>query len=167
MKTVEDRIGELETRMGSIQDTLDLLKKYIERGGKVDSVEQEKPHKPTPTEKFNSLTDVERNKIDNIMENFDFDEVADVMEHLKWCWAGAENGVPNVMEIRNSAERLLIDAAYEKTTVATGGLRAVYEKDEEDPDDPFIQLEFILTDCEGFDEDDDGDDTNDWEDQSR
>lgn len=167
MKTIEDRIGELETRMGSIKDTLDFLKKFVERGGKVEPAEREQPKKPTLEEKYNSLTDVERNKIDNIMDNFNFQMVADAMQYFQWSWAGAKNGVPDIWEIEETAKRLLVDAAYEKTQIATGGLRAVYEKDEENPDDPFIQLEFVLTDCEGFDEEDDGDDTDDWEDQAR
>lgn len=158
MKTIEDRIGELETRMGSINDTLDFLKKFVEHGGKVELAEREQPKKPTLEEKYNSLTEVEQNKIDNIMDNFNFQMVAAAMKYFQWSWAGAKNGVPNILEIEETAKRLLVDAAYEKTQIATGGLRAVYEKDEENPDDPFIQLEFILTDCEGFDEDEDDDD---------
>lgn len=167
MKTVEDRIGELESRMDAIKGTLDFLKKYLEKGSKVETVELKEPHKPTLEEKLNSLTKVERSKIDNIMDFFDFQKVSDAMEYFHWTWAGVKNGVPNIWEIEETAKRLLVDAAYEKTTVATGGLRAVYEKDEENPDDPFIQLEFVLADCEGFDEEDDGDDTDDLEDRAR
>lgn len=166
MKTVEVRIGELESRMDAIKGTLDFLKKYLEKGSKVETVELKEPRKPTLEEKFNSLTEIERSKIDNIMDNFDFQKVSDAMKYFHWSWAGAKNGVPDIWEIEETANRLLVDAAYEKTQIATGGLRAVYEKDEENPDDPFIQLEFVLTDCEGFDEDD-GDDTNDWEDRAR
>lgn len=166
MKTIENRIDDLETRMDKIKDTLDFLKKFVEHGGKVEPVRQEQPKKPTLEEKYNSLTEVERNKIDNIMDNFNFQMVADAMKYFQWSWAGTKNGVPNIGEIEETAKRLLVDAAYEKTQIATGGLRVVYEKDEENPDDPFIQLEFILTDCEGFNEEDDDDDDDDDGDDS-
>ena len=154
MKTVEDRIGDLESRMDNIKDTLDLLKKFVERDwDKVEPTEQEQRKTPILGKKYNLLTKVEQNKIDNIMDNFDFQKVGAAMKYFQWKWSGAKNGVPDIWEIKENAKRLLVDAAYSKVTIATGGLRAVYEKDEENPDDPFIQLEFILTDCEGFDED--------------
>lgn len=152
MKTVEDRIGDLESRMDDIKDTLDFLKKFVEKSGKVEPAEQKQPKKPTLWEKYNSLTKVEQSKIEDIMRNFDFEKVHDVMQYLDWHWVKV--GVPTVEDIKAEAKRLLVDACYEKTTVACGGLRATYEATPgSEEGDEFIQLEFILTDCEGFDED--------------
>lgn len=103
-----------------------------------------------------TLSDLERRKIASVMENFDFNKVHDVMSYLDWDWIGCGEGekcgVPSVEKIKEEARRLLIDAAYEKTTIATGGLKAVYERDGEHDDDPYIGLEFIVEECEGFNE---------------
>jgi hypothetical protein len=83
------------------------------------------------------MTEKEQELIDEIMDYFDFDKVAKVMTFLEWKWVSAEDGIPSVGEIRQSARRLLKDAIKNKTTFGTGGLRATY-------DDGYLQLEFIL-----------------------
>ena len=84
------------------------------------------------------MTEKQQNAIDEIMDWFDFEKVAKVMGALEWKWVTAEEGIPSVGEIRQSARKLLKQAIEQKTTIATGGLRATYFHDE------YIKLEFIL-----------------------
>ena len=145
------RIELLESRMKGVEATLLEIK---------NALVEERKHEPgqvgdrskTQEEKWNLLSDVERNKIDSIMENFDFDKVQSVMDYLDWKWVGTKNGIPTIEEIEDEAKRMLIDAAFEETSLSCGGLKVTCENDGANPDDPFILLEFILTDCEGFDE---------------
>ena len=83
-------------------------------------------------------------KIDSIMDWFDFDKVALAMQALNWEWADAVECVPSEGEIREHGRRLLREA-IEKGMAATGGFRAVYK-------DGILRLEFILTDWEVSDE---------------
>ena len=164
MKTIENRIDDLETRMDKIKDTLDFIKDRLEVGN-VENVPA--PKKPTFDDRYNMLMECEKQKIKSIMKNFDFERVHKVMELLDWHWAFTSNGVPTVEEIKHEAEGILINACEEETNIATGGFRAVYEKDGTDDGEPYIGLEFIVEDCEGFaedDDDDDGekDDADDW-----
>ena len=159
MKTIENRIDDLETRMDAIKSTLDFIKGRLE-AGKVENVPA--PKKPTFVEKYDRLTECEKRKIECIMRNFDFERVHKVMELLDWHWAFTSKGVPTVEEIKVEARRILIDACEEETNIATGGFRAVYEADGTEDGEPYIGLEFIVEDCEGFAEDDGEDDANDW-----
>ena len=102
-----------------------------------------------------ALSRVEVEKIANIMDQFDFEKVHDVMNYLDWKWAMTKSGVPTVDELKNEAHRILVDACYEKTNIATGGFRAVYESSCPADDDPYIGLEFIVEECEGFVDDED------------
>jgi hypothetical protein len=84
------------------------------------------------------MTEKQQNAIDEIMDWFDFEKVAKVMSFLEWKWVTAEEGIPSVGEIRQSARKLLKQAIEQKTTIATGGLRATYFHDE------YVKLEFII-----------------------
>lgn len=94
-----------------------------------------------------TIDDVNRNKLeeclDNIMDNFDFKKVHDVMEHLDWKWAGV-GGVPTVDDLKEEAARLLWDVCNdsENCLIATGGFEA--SRDFEDPEDPLVELKFVL-----------------------
>ena len=92
-------------------------------------------------------------KIKSILNHFDFNRVKKVMDVLNWKWASScsKNGVPDIDEIRGLANRLLIDACVEKQNISTGGFRAVY--DDNGDGDPYVGLEFIVEECEGFAED--------------
>lgn len=83
-------------------------------------------------------------RLDAIMENFDFEDVHEVMVQFKWTWASA-GGVPTVEQIKDEAAKLLWDLvnATDYDTVATGGFEA--RKDFSEYDDPFIELKFVLT----------------------
>lgn len=78
-------------------------------------------------------------KIEQIMENFDFEKVHKVMVALEWEWhfGRGASGIPSVYTLKEEASRLLSDAWMTKTTVSTGGFSAVY-------DDCYITLSFIV-----------------------
>jgi hypothetical protein len=80
--------------------------------------------------------------IDEIMDNFDFEKVAKVMEVLGWKWVNSETDlkIPDVSELRKQARRLLTTALKENTGVATGGFKVTYLKDEK-----FLHLEFVVS----------------------
>ena len=149
MSINESRLNELEAQINSfgciLKDIRDELKSQNDRN-KIQTVVCTKESK---------LTFTERMKIQDILEDFNFQKVHDVMKQLDWKWAMTKYGVPTIDELKSEAKRLLIDACVEHTCVATGGFRAVYEAGET-PDDPdtYIALEFIIEECEGFVDDD-------------
>ena len=147
MSNKEDKLMELENRINGFESILkeirDELKSQNEKSqnGNIQSHVQTKESKLTYTQKM---------KIQNIMENFDFKKVHNVMGQLDWTWASTKYGVPTIDEMKCEAKRLLIDACIEKTCVSTGGFRAVYEECSQGDPDPYIGLEFIIEECEGL-----------------
>ena len=132
-----DRLDKLENMMKSIMDEI----KELRNQSKCDV-----------SDKLDSrLNDDEDAKIKSILNNFDFNKVKNIMDILNWKWASSKNGVPDMDEIIGLATRLLIDACVEKTNISTGGFRAVY--DDNGDGDPYVGLEFIVEECEGFVED--------------
>ncbi len=87
------------------------------------------------------MTEQEQKLIDDIMDWFDFEKVGKVMRFLKWKWVTAEEGVPIVPEIRQSARRMLKEAIQKQTTIGFGGLKATYV-------DGYLKLEFILSEMD-------------------
>ena len=145
---IDNKIHELETALNALKDIV------AARNEKPSDKEADKE-----TDKEPRLTPVEMEKIDNIMRDFDFELVHKVMTHLGWRWVRTTNGVPTVDELKTSARRLLVDVVNEKCrAIATGGLRAVCETEGPDDPDPYIALEFVAEECEGFTND--GDDEN-------
>ena len=132
-----DKLDKLENMMKSIMDEIQELRNQskCDVSYKLDS----------------RLDDEDDAKIKSILDHFDFLIVKKVMDALNWKWASAKNGVPDIDEIRGLANRLLIDACIEKTNISTGGFRAVY--DDNGDGDPYVGLEFIVEECEGFVED--------------
>lgn len=96
----------------------------------------------------NELSD----KVEDVLDEFDFHKVQKVMEFLEWKWAKSD-GVPTVGELRKRARNLLRDSASkalfrnEFCSTETGGLRAECWPAEEG-DDIALRLSFIL---ESFD----------------
>lgn len=82
-------------------------------------------------------------QITEILEEFDFEKVHQVMTFLKWEWR--DLGVPSVdtikSEVKSQIERCIKDAIANKTTMytSTGGF-SVYC----DPQEKLIQLKFEL-----------------------
>ncbi len=85
------------------------------------------------------MTDANIDTIAEIMDTFDFEKVQKVMSFLNWRWAGADAGVPSIVQIRSTAHNLLTSCleAFEQAgrppegmVYSTGGLTArieVYE----------------------------------------
>ena len=144
MSIDEIKLNELEARINSfgciLKDIRDELKSQTD-GNRIQNDVNTKESK---------LTFTQRMKVQNIMKDFNFQKVHDVMEQLDWKWAMSKYGVPTIDELKTEAKRLLVDACIERTCVATGGFRAVYENGSADDPDPFIGLEFIIEECEGF-----------------
>ena len=91
------------------------------------------------------MTQKQQDALDNIMDNFDFDQVHKVMVFLNWKWANSNGslGVPEKYELRGESRRLLKMAIEEKTTVSTGGFIAEYTENEEGG---WMYLNFVVSD---------------------
>ena len=151
-----NRLDKLESKMDILEQTLNEIKTAI-RERKESEVSSER--NPSIEEREAGLSEVEIAKIRSVMKQFDFQKVHDIMKSLGWRWAFSENGTPSVEELKTEAHRLLVKACAEETNIATGGFRAVYEKESgwEDDDSPYVGLEFIVEECEGFENDEDDD----------
>lgn len=137
-KDLENRISKLEDAIAGLHKQLNALNNNVSSASN------------NPVDMASRLSKNELNKIEDIMDNFDFNKVHDVMKMLKWQWglSTTNDKVPSVEELEDEARRLLVDACCEKTNISTGGFRAVYEGG--DDDDTYIGLEFIVEECEGF-----------------
>ena len=145
------KLDELESKMHLLESALDEIKAALKEKHEAE---------PAPKTSEDNLTEDEKQKIESIMNHFDFEKVHNIMKFLDWKWAFSKNGTPSVEELKKEAHRLLVDACEEKTTISTGGFKAIYEADGSwDVDDDFyLGLEFIVEDCEGFTKDED----NEW-----
>ena len=86
--------------------------------------------------------------IQEVMDNFDFEKVHDVMSFLNWTWQ--DEGVPNIDSITKSAHSLLLD--IQKTSkeslcgdyieISSGGFIAAFKKGFENP----LSLSFYIED---------------------
>ena len=137
MNNTDDRLDKLENMMKSIMDEINKLRNT----SKCDVYYK-------LDDRLNDDDDV---KIKSILNHFDFNTVKKIMDVLNWKWVLSKNGVPDIDEIIGLATRLLIDACVEKQNISTGGFRAVY--DDNGDGDPYVGLEFIVEECEGFAED--------------
>ena len=150
--SIDCKLNELEEKINNFENILKDIRDELKSKSAEDKIQT------VICTKESKLTFTERMKIQDILEDFNFQKVHDVMKQLDWKWAMTKYGVPTLDELKSEAKRLLIDACVEHTCVATGGFRAVYEAGES-PDDPepYIGLEFIIEECEGFVDDDDDD----------
>lgn len=71
--------------------------------------------------------------IDEVMDNFNFHKVQQVLEALDWKWVGTDSGVATEAEARSKA-RGLLSRAYDlgqqggrSTYISTCGFRASYD----------------------------------------
>lgn len=151
MSKKEDKLMELEERVNGFESILREIRDELKsQNGKSQNGENQSRIQM----KESKLTYTQKMKIQNIMEDFDFQKVHNVMKQLDWRWASTKHGVPTIDEMKYEAKRLLIDACVERTCVATGGFRAVYEECSQGDPDPYVGLEFILEECEGFADED-------------
>lgn len=94
-----------------------------------------------------------RDRIDQILLDFDFGMVHRIMKMMNWRWASWEDEdckthideVPSVYAIRSRALKLMLQSLDEQKEIATGGLRVRFgsEKDWFDDDTCYMSLEFI------------------------
>ena len=89
------------------------------------------------------MTEKEFDAIGKVMDYFDFSRVHKVMTALEWKWSTLDDGprVPDEVEIRTEARRLLTQAVKEKMSIATGGFYAMYHNNE---DVEWIDLKFVV-----------------------
>ena len=135
-----EKLESLEKRMSSLEENVANIKTDI-LNGVTDGSETD-----------GEGVEVEEEQIDpnsqigitlNILDNFDFDRCAKVMEFLEWRWANDETETPNSENILQLAKRLFRDAwsdleeqpfneeGYREWFVGTGGLEVwVCETDE-------------------------------------
>jgi hypothetical protein len=100
--------------------------------------------------KFDEIKLKLQQKIDNIIDCFDFNKVHEIMEHLNWTWATTSGRVPDVLDLKQCARKLLNDVVdnyinnriygdekIHEFDVSTGGFKAelYYE---------ILELSFIL-----------------------
>jgi len=110
--------------------------------------------------KKNSIDSIDR-MVDEILEEFNFNKVRKAMWHLDWKWALAADGIPTIEELKETAERLLRQAAEcrllkEYGSVdwgtpilsSTGGFEATAWCDETKTRITGLQLQFVLTEYE-------------------
>jgi hypothetical protein len=78
-----------------------------------------------------------------IINNFNFQQVHNVMKFLDWTWAGSSK-IPSICELKKEATRLL-NEVYDSNEkwIATGGFKASKYYD-------FLELEFIVTDWSSY-----------------
>ena len=91
--------------------------------------------------------------ITDIMEDFDFEKVRNVMMYLDWKWdiGNGEMTVPSIYRLTKQAERLLRDTAKyygekDHYTISTGGFTATLDEDT-------LWLSFGLEEVSAFAED--------------
>lgn len=83
------------------------------------------------------LTINKEKHIEEILNNFDFEKVHNIMVALDWKWFGV--GVPSVEDLKKQALELLNEICnYDITSSSTGGLKAI-------KCDDYLELEFIIT----------------------
>jgi len=84
-------------------------------------------------------------RIAKVVGNFDFHKVRRVMELLDWRWQHAENGVPEIHEMVETATRLLNDLVEGNSKeTGTGGFTAYWFQDEPHEKEP--ALRFVVED---------------------
>ncbi len=82
------------------------------------------------------------NKIQDCLNNFDFEQVHKVMVALDWKWVMLDDYcIPSIKDLRDWSERLLLDAVHDNDTVSSGGFKASYFVTNEKP---MIRISFIV-----------------------
>ena len=80
-------------------------------------------------------------KINEVIEYFDFEKVHKVMEYSNWTWFDNGGKVPSVEELKKEAYRLLFDAVCSDSEISCGGLKATVNSK-----DDYYRREFVLAD---------------------
>lgn len=115
--------------------------------------------------KKNSIDSIDR-MVDEILEEFNFNKVRKAMWHLDWKWATAADGIPTIEELKETAERLLRQAAEYRLSKeygdvdwgtpilsSTGGFEATAWCDETKTRITGLQLQFVLAEYDAGESD--------------
>lgn len=93
--------------------------------------------------------------IENILDNFDFDRVKEVMKALNWTWYDSEEP-PTFNKLYKSAEKYL-EETYDKCLlykkdyqVGSGGFYCVASYNDAHQEVDYINLYFQVTNCDYF-----------------
>lgn len=85
--------------------------------------------------------------IDDILDEFDFGKVEQVMEHLNWVWYNSED-VPTLGQLRKQARSLMKECMkHEEYTVATGGF---WVQKRTFDGEPFYRLMFVVSEWDNY-----------------
>lgn len=102
-----------------------------------------------------NITEQELDDICEVLDYFEFEKVAKVMEFLDWQYLDNDNPrIPDVPELRQKARRILLNCAAKckeegrEWTYESGGFCAAAEMHE---GKLLIQLQFILTNFNNYD----------------
>jgi hypothetical protein len=102
--------------------------------------------------------------VDEILDEFNFERVQTVMFKLNWQWAMTAQGIPTIEELKETAERLLRQAAeyrlgqykdsyWELGIInSTGGFQATAFCDETKTRITGLDLKFVLTEYDAGEE---------------
>lgn len=88
------------------------------------------------------------NNIDDVITNFNFGLVHNVMEYIDWNWG---DHIPSINEMQNKVKKMFKDIEFLKANgedvdeISTGGFKATIK-------DSVYKLEFILSDYETFED---------------
>jgi len=92
-----------------------------------------------------------KDQIDYIMNQFEFERVHSVMTAFNWEWIDysdmAKFSVPTITRIKETARRLLVSAANDQITAASGGFYAKYCPPEGEYE-AMLVLSFVLAECD-------------------
>jgi hypothetical protein len=106
----------------------------------------------------NNITNQDHNAVWEILENFNFDKVLQVMQALNWTWhtESGEYEVPDLQLLRTEARRLLLRAVEwvrdpdrsNAFCLGVGGFEVQAELDENEQ--VWVSLKFIVTDWDNY-----------------
>jgi hypothetical protein len=101
------------------------------------------------------MTDHKKVAVEYCLNTFNFERVHEVMKQVEWKWYTCGGlKVPSIVQLILSAQQRLNEAWDKRTTVESGGLRAVYVPAELDEYDvvqpPGLELLFILTQTQSY-----------------
>ena len=90
------------------------------------------------------------NRIQEVLDNFNFHKVKKVMDLLNWEWYHPETGsnyIPSIADLYNTAKNYLTRVVKTKGMIESGGFRAEYFDD-------YLILSFVVEqwDSEGSEE---------------
>jgi hypothetical protein len=101
------------------------------------------------------MIDHKKVAVEYCLNTFNFERVHKVMEQVNWVWATPDVlKVPTIVQLVLAAQQRLNDAWDKRTTVESGGLRAVYVQADMDEDGvlqpPALEIMFILTQTQSY-----------------